>query len=85
MAINVLLGTTFIDEHILPILPDKQKVVVQKYATVTIEEQHDVSAYALFIKASTLYEDIKSYFEGKRSNIEDKTLEHTSGHQEEIV
>lgn len=35
-AIDVLLDASSINEHILAILPDKQKVTVQKYTPVSI-------------------------------------------------
>lgn len=39
LPINVLVGTEYIDKHILAILPDKQKVTVQKSTPVAIVKE----------------------------------------------
>lgn len=44
VAVDVLLGTTFIDEHILATLADEEKAAVSKSTPITIMEQPNVSA-----------------------------------------
>lgn len=47
-AINVLLGTAFIDEHILALRSDEQKVTAQKITPVSIVSQSEMYTYAVF-------------------------------------
>lgn len=47
LAINVLLGTAFIDKHILFIRPNEQKVTLRMSTPLFIVEKHDVPANAV--------------------------------------
>lgn len=50
LAIDVLLGVAFINDHIRAIRPDEQKVDVRESAAAAIMKHHDVSATAFFRK-----------------------------------
>lgn len=47
LAINVLLATTFIDKHILEVLPEETKVIVYDFRLISIIEQGNTPASAV--------------------------------------
>lgn len=63
LAIDVLLDTASIDDHILAILPDEQRIAVRKSNPVYFEKQQDTSANAVSTKHNTEVANIKTYLE----------------------
>lgn len=62
MAIEVLLGTVFVDEHVGVVLPDEQKVLGRKRCPLAIVKQHNVFANTVFTDENTQNADIKDSF-----------------------
>lgn len=62
LPIDVLLGTAFIDHHILAILLDAQKVTLRNPTPAAIIKQHNESADAVFKEENTRNADIKTHF-----------------------
>lgn len=64
LSIGAHLGTAFNDEHVLAILPNKQKVAVCKSTLVAITKQHNGTANAVYTKNnfehSNTYTEIKT-------------------------
>lgn len=65
LAINVLLRTAFIYEHMVAILPGVRRVAVRKSTPVSILKQCDLSANAGFTKRNEQDESLKTHFETK--------------------
>lgn len=62
---DVLLGTAFIEEHILAVLPDVEKIAVRKSTPVAIMKQYDMFANAAFTKQNMQNTHIRTHSETK--------------------
>lgn len=69
LAIDVLLGTVFIDEYILAIIPDAQKVTVRKSTSVAMLKQFGISANALLTKQDRQNANVKTHCKTKDDQI----------------
>lgn len=61
VVIYVLLGKSFINEHILAMLPDEQKVTVRKSTPVIIVKERNLPAYAVLRKHNIQGANIKTH------------------------
>lgn len=65
LAIDVLLSTAVLNEHILGIKPDERKVNVRRSIPVAALKRHDESANAVLAKLNTQDANILTRFEAK--------------------
>lgn len=65
LDINVLLGTALIDEHILAIILDEEKVSVQRWTTFHIVSQYNLSTTFVFRKVITQNANMKNDYKAK--------------------